>query len=246
MKLVLLGTGGYYGNDRRQTACLMLPEVGVVLDAGSAMFRVRDYLATDRLDIFLTHAHLDHVVGLTYLLDVLPNDVLAATTVHGEGAKLAALQEHLFAEALFPISLPFRWQPLDTSCPLPGHGTLRHFQLNHPGGSIGFRLDWKDSSMAYVTDTTADADADYVEHTRGVNLLVHEAYFADSDAEMAEVTGHSCVSKVAEVAARAQVGRLILVHVNPQLPHDDELHLDGARRIFKNVDVGCDRMEVEF
>ena len=78
MKLVLLGTGGYYANDRRHTACLMLPEVGVVLDAGSGMFRIRDYLATDRLDIFLTHAHLDHVIGLTYLIDVLSPEVLAA------------------------------------------------------------------------------------------------------------------------------------------------------------------------
>lgn len=65
MKLVLLGTTGYHPNRRRHTACMFLPEVGVVLDAGTGMFRVRDHLATSHLDIFLTHAHLDHVVGLT-------------------------------------------------------------------------------------------------------------------------------------------------------------------------------------
>ena len=50
MKLILLGTTGYHPNNRRHTACLMLPEVGVVLDAGTAMFRVRDYLTTKHLD----------------------------------------------------------------------------------------------------------------------------------------------------------------------------------------------------
>ena len=79
MKLQLLGTAGYHPNDQRQTACLMLPEVGVVLDAGTAFYRVRDYLCTDELDIFLTHAHLDHVVGITYLFDVLRRPKSAAS-----------------------------------------------------------------------------------------------------------------------------------------------------------------------
>ena len=49
----------------------MLPEVGVVLDAGTGFYRVREHLRTSELDVFLTHAHLDHVVGLTYLFDVV-------------------------------------------------------------------------------------------------------------------------------------------------------------------------------
>ena len=56
MKLLLLGTTGYHPNDRRQTACLMFPELGVLLDAGSAMYRVSEYLQTPTLDIFITHA----------------------------------------------------------------------------------------------------------------------------------------------------------------------------------------------
>ena len=40
MKLVLLGTTGYHANDRRQTACFMLPELGVVFDAGTGLYRV--------------------------------------------------------------------------------------------------------------------------------------------------------------------------------------------------------------
>ena len=246
MKLVLLGTGGYYANNLRHTACLMLPEAGVVLDAGSGMFRVRDYLTTDRLNVFLTHAHLDHVLGLTYLLGVVNAEVLARTTVHAAQEKLDAVRTHLFSEPLFPVTPTFHMQPLAGPAPLAGGGKLTHFPLNHPGGSLGFRLDWPGSSLAYVTDTTADPDAAYVEQIRGVNVLVHEAYFADEANEMAELTGHSCLRDVAQVAADAEVGLLVLVHVNPQLERDADLDLRPAQQVFQNTLLGTDRMEIEF
>lgn len=248
MKLVLLGTGGFYANDRRHTACLMLPKIGVVLDAGSAMYRVSEHLATDELDIFLTHAHLDHVIGLTYLLDVLPVDVLRKTTIHGDAEKLAAVREHLFAEALFPVTPPFRFEPLESVCALPGGGKLRHFPLTHPGGSLGYRLDWQDRSLAYVTDTTAALDSDYIEQIRGADILVHEAYFADDPDDRAELTGHSCLKDVAEAAVRAQVGCLILVHINPSpsAGADGGIELERVRRMFPNTMIGSDRMEIEF
>ena len=71
MRLILLGTTGYHPNDRRHTPCLLLPECGVMLDAGTATYRAGEYLTGPELDIFLTHAHLDHVVGLTYLFSVM-------------------------------------------------------------------------------------------------------------------------------------------------------------------------------
>src|SRR6476646_4928826 len=155
MKLILLGTGGYFPNGRRHTACLMLPEMGVVLDAGSGMCRIGKHLQTEQLDIFLSHAHLDHISGLTYLVNLVPTDVMKRTTVHGDAKKLAAVREHLFAEPIFPVAPQFQFAPLVESCALPDSGTLRHFPLVHPGGSLGFRLDWPGHSMAYITDTTA-------------------------------------------------------------------------------------------
>jgi len=77
-------------------------------------------------------------------------------------------------------------------------------------------------------------------------VLVHEAYFASEADEMAEVTGHSCLRDVAQVAANAEVGLLVLVHVNPQLERDADLDLRPAQQVFPNTLLGTDRMEIEF
>lgn len=247
MQLALLGTGGYHPSDTRQTACLMLPSLGVVLDAGTAMYRVREHLQTDELQIFISHAHLDHIVGLTYLLSVLHERDVHQVTVYGEASKLAAIDRHLFASDLFPVKIKMVVEALDgASVALPGGGTLRHFPLEHPGGALGFRLDWPGHSLAYVTDTTARLDAPYVELIRGVDLLVHECYLPDRLEEMAQLTGHSCLTPVVEVAQAARVGRLILTHVNPFEATEAPLQLDAARHLFRNVQLGHDGLIVDF
>jgi ribonuclease Z len=246
MQLALLGTAGYHPNESRQTACFMLPEVGVVLDAGSGFFRVRSRLITDELDIFLTHTHLDHVFGLTFLFDVLYGRTMNRVDVHAEAEKLSAVENHLLYELLFPVALPCRYRPLVGPVPLAAGGVLKSFPLTHPGQSVGFRLDWRGHSMAYVTDTVADPAACYVEQIRGVDLLVHECNFTDEYREQANLTGHSHTTPVAQVARQAEVGELLLVHLNPLIDNGDPVGLEVARAIFPRTKVAQDNMVVEF
>lgn len=247
MKLILLGTTGYHANDRRQTACMMLPEQGVVFDAGTGFYRVSEYLQTETLDVFLSHVHLDHSQGLTYMFDVRAESPrLGRVTAYAEPEKLTAIERHLLADLLFPVMPPLELKPLTAEFTLADGGRLTHFPLRHPGGSVGFRIDWPDRSLAYITDTTAAVDAPYVEKIRGVDLLIHECYFIDDCPEQAELTGHSCLNEVVAVAAKAGVGRLVLVHINPLVTDDAMINLTAASRVFPQIEIGVDRMVLEF
>jgi ribonuclease BN (tRNA processing enzyme) len=223
----------------------MLPEVGVILDAGTAMFRVAKLLQTRQLDIYLSHTHLDHVVGLTYLLDLLQTAPLDRVTIHVETAKIDPLRTHLFSETLFPVTLQCDFVPLGSG-PLPNGGTLTTFPLDHPGGSVGMRLDWPGHSLAYVTDTTARADADYVRHLQSVDVLVHECNFPDGEEPFATLTGHSCLTPVLEVAKKALVKRLILTHLNPLDDPTTRLDLAAAAGIFPATEIAHDLQIVAF
>lgn len=245
MRLTFLGTGGYHPNERRHTASLLLPDLGIALDAGTGFFRVQERLKTDTLDVFLTHAHLDHVCGLTFfLVPVLRGDV-QAVRVHGTEETLAAVRTHLFAEPLFPVDPPYEWCELQPDAPLEiaDQGRLTWIGLDHPGGSVGYRVDWPDRSFAYITDTTAPGN--YLAFIRDVDVLIHECYFPDDMQDWALKTGHSSATAVANVAKASGAKRLYLVHADPQHPEDDPIGLAGIQQIFPATELAEDLLDIE-
>jgi ribonuclease BN (tRNA processing enzyme) len=247
VKLHFLGTTGYHPNNRRHTACLMLPELGVIFDAGTGMFRVRDLIRTKTLDIFLSHIHLDHCVGLTFLYDVLLDKNLDRVTVHVDPTKIDDLKNHLYASALFPVEPNFEIKPIQpaSEIQLNDGSTLTSFPLIHPGSCLGFRIDWNDRSMAYVTDTTACPDAEYLSNLDGINTLIHECYFPDGHEELAATTGHSCLTPVAQVAAKVQADSLYLVHVNPLNEAEQPLNLQSIEAIYSGATVPSDQQVID-
>ncbi|MDR2954242.1 MAG: ribonuclease Z [Prevotella sp.] len=68
----------------------------------------------------------------------------------------------------------------------------------------------------------------------GVDLLYHEATFADSDRGRAKETGHSTAAQAAEIAKRAGVKKLMLGHFSARYP-DNRVLLDEATKIFSNT-----------
>ena len=223
----------------------MLPELGVVFDAGTGIFRARDLLQTPELHIYLSHTHLDHVIGLTFLFDIVHNKDVAVK-VHVAEEKIESIEQHLFHKDLFPVEPNFEIIPFGNSGnTLPDGAKVTMFPLEHPGGCTGFRVDWPDRSLAYVTDTIASVDADYVKHIQGVNTLVHECYFADGHEDKAKLTGHSCLTPVVKVAADAQVEKLYLVHINPLDETGEQLDLTAARKIFPETHVAAELQVID-
>ncbi len=246
VKIHFLGTTGYHPNNHRQTACVMIPEVGIIFDAGTGIFRARDLIQTKTLRIFLSHVHLDHSIGITFLFDILHERDVDQVLVYSETEKIEALRQHLFAEPLFPVMPEFEFVAYDGNDIVVDDLSIKTFPLKHPGGSVGFRVDAADKSMAYVTDTTAEPDADYINYIRDVDLLIHECYFPDGWEERAELTGHSCLSPVCNVAKTASAGQLYLVHINPLDEDDSMLDLEAGRKIFNDLTVARDQMVIDW
>lgn len=243
MRIEFLGTGGYHPNERRHTACIMLPEVGVIFDAGTSFFRVPERLQTPEVQIFLSHAHLDHICGLTYFLPSLLKGDVRKARVYGAASTLAAVEQHLLHESLFPIRPGYQFIELDGDVEIPGGGVMSHLPLKHPGGSTGFKAVWPGTSLAYITDTTVDGS--YADFVQGVDLLIHECYLPDCHADWAETTGHSHTTAVAQLARDAGVGQLIFVHVDPAFVDDDPVDLETARSIFPPTQLAEDLTSIE-
>ena len=244
MKFHFLGTTGYHPNEHRQTACMMIPELGIIFDAGTGMFRVRDLIQTKTLDIFMSHVHLDHSIGLTFLYDILHQKDMERVTVHVAQNKIDTIKNHLYATDLFPVGPNFELVPLESSVEVAGT-TIDSIAMEHPGGSHGFRMTVGKKTLAYITDTTAAPDADHIEFIRDVDVLVHECYFPDGFEDQAKLTGHSCLTPVAQVAAAANAGAMYLVHINPLNDAEQPLDLDSVKEIYAPITVATDKMSID-
>jgi ribonuclease BN (tRNA processing enzyme) len=248
-----LGTAGYHPNESRHTSCYFVPQCGLVLDAGTGIFRLPSLIQTDHLDILLSHAHLDHVIGLTFLLDILYQRPVKEVRVWGQAEKLAAVQEHLFHEAIFPVAIPVSWHSIDQQPEWDLHGTKMSWRpQDHPGGSVGYRLEIArpgsatldpPAKLIYATDTLGAEDDETLQWMSGADLLMHECNFDDPNQMWAEKTGHCYLQKVLQIATQTQPQRLLLTHINPIA----ELTVnDKVRSLQCPIEIATDGLRVTF
>jgi len=227
LELLPLGTAGYIPTLGRQTMCFLVkaPGKALLLDAGSGVARLgespaRELLAdVGRVDLLLTHYHLDHVIGISYLPALLAGRDLRifAPTSPLTTAGTEAL-DRLISPPLFPLAF-HRW-PIPVEIVPYGGPQLEIDDLKvrvrgqkHPGGSVGVRIG---DALAYVTDSILDLQT--IDFVHGVRNLLHEVWLDDEEASRTDVnaSGHSSATPVAELARQARVGRLLPVHHHPR------------------------------
>ena len=270
MQLHCLGTAGYHPNGSRHTSCYFLPESGIVLDAGSGLFRLAPLVQTDSLDILLSHAHLDHTFGLTFLLDVLyelesvHKRPVRQLRIWGEAEKLDAIRQHLFSELIFPVQLDqqlgAQWCEIDDLDEFTigqanggGQAQVRWRRQQHPGGSVAYRLDWKkqadqgEKKLVYATDTTGDLSDEASRWSGQADLLMHECYFGDSGKEFAEKTGHCWTSRLIDVVRRTRPGKTLVTHLNPLDLQEDPVAIERIRRsVDGEIILADDQLVIDF
>lgn len=95
---------------------------------------------------------------------------------------------------------------------------------------------------AYCSDTACSPEI--VPWIKGVDLLYHEATFAESDAARAAETFHSTARQAAGIARQAEVRRLLVGHYSARYDSTDVIQREAAE-IFPNVTLAEEGMKIE-
>jgi phosphoribosyl 1,2-cyclic phosphodiesterase len=229
-------TAKYGGN----TACIevRLGDRILIFDGGTGLRRLGEKLvgigSSLKADIFYSHFHMDHVCGLPFFTPcyIPTNQIRLWGGNLSSGRTTKQALSAMMADPLFPVGLDefkakmeFRdFRPGETLKP-HGDATLRTAPLNHPGGCTGYRLDFGDKSIAYVTDTEhkpGTLDQNVLDLADGADLLIYDANYTDDEFVKRIGWGHSTWQEGVRLADAAGVDTLVLFHHDPQ-HHDDML-----------------------
>ncbi|MEE8188302.1 MAG: MBL fold metallo-hydrolase [Kiloniellales bacterium] len=231
----------YGGN----TSCLEVRcgEHLLIFDAGTGLRLLGETLAGAKGlsgDLFLTHTHLDHVVGLPFFAPLYNPDTrfrLWAGHLQPELTLHQALSQMMIAP-LFPVppeifagSISFHdFTAGETLEPQPGV-RLRSAPLNHPNGATGYRIEYGDRSVCYITDTEHvedRPDENILGLIEGADIVIYDSSFTDEEYPRYRNWGHSTWQEGVRLCQRAGVARLVLFHHDPS--HDDAFMDEVARQ----------------
>ena len=253
MRVEFLGTAGYHPSETRHTTGVFVPDTApddaFLLDGGSGTFRLIGRPLPARLHIFMSHAHLDHTFGLTFLYNIAymvrqTQERDLEVIFHGDAKTRDAICESLFNPLIFPLAFDWQWHEIEAAHPFEVAGVrVNTAALTHPGGSLGYRFDWADRALGFVTDTSVTSD--YYRLIEGVDLLIHERNFPDRFAELARESGH-CTSADLVAAGRASgASQIAAMHFNP-LTQSDPLDEDEVYAQLPGVIAATDGTTLNF
>lgn len=244
MRLWLLGVRGStpapgadfvrYGG---HTSCVAFQHDGadepsLVLDAGTGIRMLSSRLgsAAFRGAIVLTHLHWDHVQGLPFFAkgDHPQSDIHLYLPAQ-DGLDGRDQLARLLSPPLFPI-LPeglqgaWRFHAIEAGSFEAGGFRLTAFDVEHKGGrTFGYRVEDDSGSVGYVPDHAAVSRSITVQaQLQGVDMLIHDSQFVDSEREVAGRFGHSTVIDSLELGAEVGAHTVVLFHHGPGRT-DDQL-----------------------
>ena len=224
MKLTILGCSGGIGSGRHTTSFLV--DDDVLIDAGSGLTTL-DFEQLVKIDhVFLTHAHLDHVLGLPLLLDSVGDLRGTPLTVHALPEVLEVLSKHLFNWQLWPdfrkipsAEAPWlRFEPLDLGEALTLTGrTFRPLPANHVVPACGLHLATEAGSLVFSGDTThSDAFVAALNAIPDLRHLIIETSFENELVEIARASKHHWPDSLAAELDRLRVQPEVwITHLKP-------------------------------
>jgi phosphoribosyl 1,2-cyclic phosphodiesterase len=210
----------------------------LIFDAGTGIRELGKVLLAEHhsgpFSMLLTHVHWDHIMGLPFFGPLWRRDVsLDIWPLANDAHQDSARRRSLFDGVHFPVrgsDIPAHIELIE---PPPGDwrigsARVRRVPLNHPGGAQGFRVDDADgSSLAYLTDNElappgsgSAATEDLARFSRGVNVLIHDAQYDESEMSQKRGWGHSSLESALELGDKAETPHLVLFHHDPDRDDD--------------------------
>jgi ribonuclease BN (tRNA processing enzyme) len=215
----------------------------LVLDAGTGIRRLGASLALDgskRVDILLTHLHMDHIQGLGFFAPLRTPRTEAhiwgpASTTQSLWARLTRyLSPPLFPVHLRELECNMELHEVPCGDVQVGEFTISSTLVCHPDPTVGYRITGPGGTLAYLPDhepalgvrgfpTSGDWTSGYT-LAEGADLLIHDAQYDDEEYNEKVGWGHSSMRQTFEFAALAGVKHLVPFHHDPG--HSDE-YLDA-------------------
>jgi phosphoribosyl 1,2-cyclic phosphodiesterase len=209
----------------------------LVLDAGTGIRRLGAQLPAGigRVDILLTHLHMDHIQGLGFFGPLYNPGV--EVHIWGPASSTLSLDARLaryLSPPLFPVHLSELPRITCHEVPSPafdiGPFRITTALICHPNPTVGYRIEENGHVVTYMPDHEpalclkegcwlgSDWTSGY-DLAKGADLLIHDAQFTDEQYRHCVGWGHSTYRHAFEFAACVGAKRMVLFHHDPS--HDD-------------------------
>jgi ribonuclease BN (tRNA processing enzyme) len=245
MRIILLGTNGWYDTETGNTICTLIrtENCDILLDAGNGLHRAdRHSLGGKPVFLLLSHFHLDHIEGLHILAKFRFTAGLVICGPHGSRDALGTVLRAPFTIPLSDLPYPARILEMPeeaASLPFP----VEALPLRHASLTLGYRFSLEGKTIAYCPDTGYCENA--VALGRSSDLLITECAFKQGQAN--EDWPHLNPETAAKIAEEAQARRLLLTHFDAgiyrTLPERWESETVAAAR-FPATTAGVDGFEI--
>ena len=174
MIITFLGTNGWYDTDTGNTCSVLVEtkDYDIIFDAGNGIAKADRYISQEKpVFLFISHTHLDHIVGLHTLVKFR---FLQGLVIAGQ----PGIEHDLRSVVRVPYTVPFEELPYRVQFVELEPGThhlpfrIDCLPLVHPVPCYGYRLVIEGKVLAYCTDTGPNENA--VRLAKDADLLITE------------------------------------------------------------------------